>query len=196
MTPSNKVAILSLAKFIEANAPSLKQVLAEWPDPKVQMDLPSVSVLTVGNPVLTPLMPTIYKVVESDDPTKRTVVYLVGHYDSKIQLDLWTEFEIQRDKIYEEVMAVFDKQFRDSEQPNGISLELLDYHNGFAHYDIVNYTYMDNEDASSRSEWRVKIDVQVNYPRFVEKTESIMAEIRLVKDEADTSYDINENYEV
>lgn len=199
-TPSNSVAVTTLAKFIEDNFTELEQVLNEWPDPKMDMKMPSVSVMTVGTPLYTHLMPTLYKVIPTDNPLKKSAVYLVGQIDAKIQLDLWTEYKATRDTLFDKLMDVLNKQFIDSGAPTGLSLTLIDYHNAIARYDQVGYTYMDSEETSRTSEWRVKVDIEVNYPKFAVKDEFIINEATIehdVGEETDPNTpDINETFEV
>jgi hypothetical protein len=199
-TPSNSVAATTLAKFIEDNFTELEQVLDEWPDPKVAMNLPSVSVITVGTPVYTHLMPTKYAVVDTDNPLQKSVVYLVGQFDAKIQLDLWTDYKATRDTLFDKLMDVLNKQFIDTGAPTGLSLTLIDYHNAIARYDQVGYTYMDSEESSRTEEWRVKVDIEVNYPKFQVKDESIIEEASILHDVGEESdpntADINETFEV
>lgn len=180
MTESNEVAIKTLAAFLKAEIPEL-EVITEWPDPKHQMKMPTLSIITKGTPRLQNGMPIIISKSDLDpvDPLRKKVAYCIGHYDHELQLDLWTDYKAKRSEFYERIMAAFDKQFIDAGSPTGISLALLDYNNCFARYDQTGYTYMDSAESSQREEWRVKIDVLANYPRVVEKTESIMAEITL-----------------
>lgn len=173
------VAVKTLAEYLKTAIPELKQVLTEWPDPKVQMSLPCVSIVTAGTPDYTHLMPTIQKKSDSDSPLQKQVVYLVGQYDSRLQVDVWCEYKSQRDEFLEKVMDAFNGQFLSGGQTTGLSLELIDYHNAIARYDQVGYTYLDSEDNSIRSEWRVKVDVLANYPRLSMKQEYIMDEIKI-----------------
>lgn len=199
-TPSNSVAVDTLAKFIKDNFPELAQVLNEWPDPKVNMDLPSVSVITAGTPVYTHLMPTLYTVASTANPLKKSAVYLVGQIDAKIQLDLWCEYKSTRDTLFDKLMDVLNKQFIDSGAPAGLSLTLIDYHNAIARYDQVGYTYMDSEETARTSEWRVKVDIEVNYPKFAVKEEFIINEAIIEHDVGEESdpntLEINETFEV
>jgi len=187
MTPSNNVAILTLAKFLSEKLPGMK-ILTEWPDPKEVLALPFLSIITRGTPVYFHNYKTIVKVVDIPESDNKTVVYKVGHYDSNIQIDLWADYKSTRAELYDLVMAAFDSQWLESEQSTGLSLELVDYHNTFARYDQSGYTYMDNEENSKISSWRVKIDVMVNYPRLLEKVESIMRQITL-KTRVDENFD-------
>lgn len=173
------VAVKTLAAYLKAAIPELN-IQEEWPDSKKELVMPTLSILTSGTPGLTHAMPIIHKIVPIDgDPIKKKVVYCVGTYESRLQLDLWTDYKAKRNELYEKLMAAFDKQFIDSGYPTGLSLELLNYHNSFARYDQTGYTYIDSEDSAKRNEWRVKIDVAVSHLRLVEKVESIMDEITL-----------------
>jgi hypothetical protein len=174
-----KEALKTLSLYISENMPELKQVLVNWPDPKVQMILPSVSIIAVGTPKITHTMPIIKKMSDSDSPLTKKTLYLVGHYDYTIQVDIWSEYEEERNSLLEKMIDTFNKQFFDGGESTGLSLQMESYYNAFATYQQIGYNYLDNDDNSIRSEWRVKVDVQVMHERFVERDEFIIEEITL-----------------
>jgi hypothetical protein len=191
MTPSNIVAVKTLAAYLKAEIPELN-ILEEWPDPKEEMALPTLSILSVGKQEHTHAFPLIHKKIAIEgEELKKKVVYSVADMDIKLQLDLWTDYKAKRDEFYDLIMAAFDKQFLVNGAPTGLSLELEDYHETFARYDQTGYTYLDSSDNGQRQEWRAKIDVLVNHPRLVEKDEFIMAEITL-KNEINETADLQD----
>lgn len=188
-----KEALKTLANYFQANMPELKQVITNWPDPKVQMSLPCVSIIPVGTPKITHTMPTLKTLSDSDSPLKRKSLYLVGHYDYVLQVDLWCEYEAERNDLFEKLLDVFNKQFSDGGPSSGLNLQMENYHNAFASYEQIGYTYLDSEDNSIRSEWRVKIDVAVMHERFSEREEFVIDEIT-IKSRVDEYVDtINDN---
>lgn len=192
MTPSNSVAVKTLAAYLKAEIPDLT-IIENWPDPKEEMALPALTVSIVGKPSLTHTYPKIHKKIDIEEETVlKKVVYIIGQYDLNIQLDIWTDYQAKRSELYEKIMAAFDKQFLTSGAPVGLSLELTDYHETIARYDQTGYAYMDSSDNGQRQEWRAKIDVVVTHPRLVEKNESIMAEITL-KNEVNETADMEDD---
>lgn len=187
-------ALQTLAEYLQEKLPDFK-VLEEFPDPKIEMVLPALSMVEVGTPVFTNLMP-IFKSRNADGLS----VYMVGQYDQRFQLDIWTDYKERRKELYERLHDVFLGQFIESEKSAGLSLTLKDYYNAIARYDIVGYTIVDAEQTSQTEEWRVKVDVLVNYPKMIAKAESIITQASIKHDIGEESntdnYDINETYEV
>jgi hypothetical protein len=185
MNPSNDVAIKSLANYLRTELPDV-QVLEDWPDPKEQLSMPTISIIASGNRGYTHCFPQFWKkTVNEENALLDDVVYRVGQYDFTLQLDLWCEYKVQRGELYERVHDALNKQFL-TDSPAGLSLELEDYHDLIARFDQAGYTYLDSEENSQRSEWRVKIDVLVNHSRLAVKTQSRMEEITLQNQISDT----------
>ena len=179
----------TLVEYLKEKLPDF-QIEGQFPDPKLQLNLPALSIVEAGNPVFTNLMPILKGRIEGES------VYMVGMYDSKLQLDIWTDYKEKRKELYERLHDVFLGQFIDSEQSAGLSLTLKDYYNAIARYDVVGYTIVDTEQTSQIEEWRVKVDVVVNYPKMIAKTESTITQASIkheIGEEADLdNYDINE----
>jgi hypothetical protein len=200
MTPDLLVAVRTLQEFIKANLPEVEdRVFDEWPNAKVELEVPCITIITTGTPTFTHSFPNIFKrSADPENPINDVVAYSVGYYDMNIQLDLWCEYKLQRAELFDKLMAVLNKQFIDTGAPTGLSLELIDYHEAIARYDQNGYTFMDGEDGSQRAEWRVKVDVTVNHFKLIEKSEPRMVEITL-KSEVKTDendYEVEENFEV
>lgn len=199
MTPDILVAVRTLQSFIQENMPELINVFDEWPDPKEALEVPCVSIITQGNPTYTHSYPTIFKrVSDPDNALNDIVVYSVGYYDINLQLDLWTEYKIQRAELFDKLINVLNKQFMDNGSPTGLSLVLADYHEAIARYDQNGYTFMDGGDGLQRAEWRVKVDITVNHFKLVEKSEPRMSQITLQNEisQTENDTDVEENFEV
>lgn len=185
--------IETLVEYLQLNLEEF-QIIGGFPDPKKQMNLPAISIVEAGSPVFTNLMPVLYNRDNNES------VYLVGQYDKRLQLDIWTDYRDIRTDLYEKLHNVFMGQFVNSEQSAGLSLVLKDYYNAVARYDIVGYTILDAEPNSQVSEWRVKVDVLVNYPRLLSKTESSITQATIkhaIGEESNTeNLDINETFVV
>lgn len=187
MNSSNDVAVKSLAKYLrtELNIP----VREEWPDPKEKLDLPCITLFGINKPIM-PTMPTIHSQTDNaENPDLLDLVYTIGQYDFTIQLDLWCEYKTQRGEWAEKIDAALNKEFIEGDQPTGLSLMLEDYAEVIARYDNVGYTYLDNEEAAHRSEWRVKFELLVNHSKVVLKTAPKMKEIILDQNVSEENFD-------
>jgi hypothetical protein len=181
---ANEAPILQLKKYIQENIPEINRVYEEWPNHNEELNMPCASVMTVGNPRYTNQMPVLWK------HEAGTSYYIVGFYDINLTIDLWAEYKETRGELMERVFDLFNKQFQELGMALGISLQLEDYHNVIARYELNGYNYGDNEEASQRDEWRARLNVLVDFPRIMAKVESRMEEIT-VDQEVDTDIVIN-----
>jgi len=176
--PANITIIRSLAAYLLANVTDLDQVIEEFPAPNVELDFPSVSIITAGKVEEINFPPT----VESSSDTAGSsidldVVYQLGQYNHPLQLDLWCQYKEERGAMLELVRNAINKQFIDDpDLPLGLSLTLTDYYSAIARYDWVGYTYVDGEEGSRLGEWRAKIDLLATYPRLTGITKSKIKE--------------------
>lgn len=178
---SDMAAVRGLQRYLKANVLTLEEVYDEWPNHGDEMKVPCCSIITAGTPQYTNLMPYIFKRIEDPDNDLNDLVSeVVGMYDSRIQVDLWTEYKIQRGEFHELILDAINKQYLEGDQPAGLSLTLDNYHDAIAHYDYVGYTYMDSDEGSSKTQWRVKIDIIVNYPRIAVKSIPRISEINVI----------------
>lgn len=193
MKPSNTVLLISLANYLktELDIP----VHAGWPDPKVELELPSISIIPAGNYNYTHQMPVQHKLITNPDSTT-TEVTEVGFHDGRIQLDIWAEYPAQRDDIFQKLNKALNKAFYDSEGPMGLSLELEDYHNAIARVDQVGYSNLDSGDNAQRAEWRTKVDCLVNFPELVEKTVSTIKELTVEMETISETQTVDETFEI
>lgn len=182
------LAIKKLAAYLKAEVTDLQEVYADWPDPKDQLKMPCASIISAGTRGFRHQQPEFFKkTVNEENPDLDDVVYTIGQYDYTIQLDLWAEYKPQRGSLYEKVHDALNKQFLSGDQPCGLSLAVEEYHGMIARFDQVGYTFMDSEESSQRSEWRVKIDVLVTHSKLAVKTQSRMQEIIVQHQVSDTT---------
>ncbi len=109
---------------------------------------------------------------EIDEDNTAEIKHVVGWYDLKLQIDIWCRTKPERYKIYE----LFFEAINPVIKPMGLSLQLSSYHNLYARYDMVGYSFGDNEQGSQRSEWRVKIEVLANCKAVRVDTEFMITE--------------------
>ena len=186
MTGSSDVALTALAAYLKAEIPELS-VSEKWPDPKKKLTMPALTLVAPGERGYNHVQPTIFKqIAVESNPELIDVVYTVGEFGYKIQLDLWCEYAEQRSVLIDKVHKALNKQFINGDAPCGLSLTLSAYYDLIARFDQVGYTYLDSEESSQRSEWRVKIDVNVNHSRLELKRESKMLDIQIHHQISDT----------
>ena len=185
-------AVKTLAKHIQENIPEIKKVYDFWPSSKDKMDLPSITLLANKRPV-TSYPPELLKTSDNpENPDLIDSVYLIGHFDYTIQLDLWCDTKSERQKMEKKVEDLFTQNFSENEGQLGIELTLHDNDDVIARYDNVGYDYFDDGESSSLSEYRVKFEILVSHPKVIKKTESRMSEIIL--EQHPTEYnDFNES---
>ena len=189
---ANITAIRTLTEFLLANVADVSDVLEEFPNPNQDLNYPSITVITSGTPELINWMPVVFsKVDNAVDPNLLDVVYVVGQYNIKLQVDLWTEYKSDRAVFFQKILDAMDKQFIEDEKPTGLSLVLKDYHGAIARYDQVGYNYMDNESESQRNEWRAIFDIVVSFPRLVLKTQPKIIEGQIINNVSSEEFDDN-----
>lgn len=191
--PANITVVETLSEYIKAEIADL-DITDEWPNHNDELNYPALSITTVGNGEYRSFgnKKLLSQVEDPENPTINTInIYSVGQYDITLQLDLWTGNKERRGEYLEKLMNVLDKQFIDSGKPSGLSLVLKEYHGIIARYDHTGYNYVDGGQSAQRGEWRVKIDILVNFVRAVVKIESKMVEAKLVS-EIGTTIDLDE----
>jgi hypothetical protein len=195
--PADMAAIRGLQKYLQDNVPELKKVYDEWPNPKQEMKLPCASVITAGTPTYMNYSNFIIhsKSQDPEIPQNDIIVEKIGQFDATIQLDIWCEYKIQRGRIFDLIDNALNKDYLEKGIPQGLSLTLADYHNIIARYDQVGYTYIDNEENSQKSQWRMKIDLVVNYSKVAVKSVPRIEEATInhqISDNSDVSEDNEE----
>jgi hypothetical protein len=164
-SPVERELVHRLALFLKANMPSLKEALEEWPDTNVQLNMPSISIMTKKT-TFTPFQPEVYNNPatpnEPVDQPRQTCDMLIGEYDQPMQLDLWTANKEDRSQLMDQFFKAFASLSPD--KPNGVSLQLPNYYNVWSRFDLDTYDYLDDEASVQRSERRATISVLSNCP--------------------------------
>lgn len=178
--PSEITIVRSLVNYFKTNIPEFTDVLEEFPNPNQDLNYPSLTIDTQGNPEHINQMPTILSKTDNvDDPDKLDVVWIIGQYNLNLQLDIWSEHKSGRGTLLKKVIDVINKGFIENDLPVGISLVLEDYHGGIARYDFVSYNYVDNEQGSQKNEWRAQVKMQVTFPELILKTQPKIIESQI-----------------
>lgn len=162
----------TLGSFLLTKMTSLSEVIYEFPDPNHELSMPSLSIINL-NPIFTPEMSPY--ILEKTDPEdhETSVKYVDGNWEIPLQLDLWCQYKIERDTLLTEFMDAVKDQF----PILGLTLAMSNYYGRDVRYDFVEplLTYgLDDDSASQRGEFRVKINLMASCESIKEKTEYAM----------------------
>jgi hypothetical protein len=151
-----EIAITALAAYIRTQVPTLVQVLEEFPTQNLALKWPSLTV-THDSPKFTNEMPYDIFSTEpvSEDAPAIGTTFVVGQWDYKVQLDIWSRSVPERDKMFKLVFAALNPLV----SPMGLSLPLADYFGLFSRFDVDSFDHVDAEQGSQRGEWRTRISL-------------------------------------
>lgn len=144
-------------------------VETEWPDSNEQLQMPSVT-LTAGKDKRTPIQPEEVSRTLPDDNNQVVQVVATAHYDLSIQLDLWCRTKAERRQFLNAILGAFNASENNSDAPSGLSLQLTNYFNVYARYEIDAHEFRDDEVAAERQERRATIMLLVNTRECVSRT--------------------------
>lgn len=151
----------SLRRYLQDNVSGIAKVYAQWPYPNQNLVYPCIS-LTAQDPNFVNYAPQDFK-TEDIGNQKLKVHYHTGQYNLNIQADIWVSNKSERSKLYNAFDEALNKGFLLYDRPRGLSLKLKEYYNEIARYEQNGYSYIENEDSSVKGEWRVKVNLIVNF---------------------------------
>lgn len=155
-----------LKAFLLANT-SLKKCFDGFPLPSQKIEYPSCSIM-ISSTNFMPSLPYVFSkgtlIATGADAGKTPIRRVVGTYDFKLQLDLWADTKQNRYALWEEFIKAFNK----TEVP-GISFQLTNYFNDYAHASLSDFQFLDSEPGSQRDEWRIKLVVIADCLAIVEE---------------------------
>lgn len=166
-----KAIIEALGAHLKANMPKLQLVSYDWPTPNVKLRYPSMTIMS-GDPEFSNMMPEQLSTGPVGSKSLSKVLYEVGLYDFKLQIDIWCGSKEERFRMYDE----FFRALNSSVEVMGLSLELKKYYGVFARYDLVGYSFSDDEEGSQRAEWRARLDVVANCKAILDKSQPIITQ--------------------
>lgn len=161
-------AVEALTNALKAHLATISglKVYSEFPTANQKLALPALTIFR-GAPDYDNLDPYFLSKTDPDVDNKIFVKYIVGQYDLRMQLDLWTGNKKERETLFE---SVFQKLNPDI-IPMGLSLKLTDYHDIWARYDLVGHEFMDDEASAQRQEWRVRLELLAHVKAVLVKEE-------------------------
>lgn len=168
-----QAVIKAISTYLKTAIPSLQAVTDDWPNASQNLKYPSITVLTGDFQFTQQENYVIWKnsVAELDGKVK--VRKVNGSYDFTLKAHLWADSKPKRQELYELVMNAMNPNFSIS----GLRLQLADYFNEWATFDVSKNVFLDNEESSQRSERRVIVDILVNVRSVVETTNYLIEEI-------------------
>lgn len=175
---ANDSALEGLSDFLRTNIPGLT-VLTEWPYANQKLTYPSITI-TTGNPARMPLEPEQIAITTPDVDNKVTATEVVAEYDDTWQIDLWARNKLERAQVVKQIIDAFNAAEVDTtgaNNPDGISLTLVNYFNVIARYEIQTHQSVDDEAAAQRQERREKFRVLVNFREVKQRTYYAMMNI-------------------
>ena len=139
-------------------------VIPEWPNYAVELEIPSISVITHRSQRLNDWMPyTVETLAIPDDPINVIELRSMGEWQTSIQLDIWAGYKEERVRLFEMIMGIFEE-----DDKNGLTLKVIeDQDQALAHYHISDYYHQDGPQSSQNATWRGTFDISCHFDRIV-----------------------------
>lgn len=182
----SKAIVHTLGKYLKTTMPSIMKVFDGWPESNLTVEHPSLTIMTIDPGYTHEMNPYEYKYEVIKD-AKYKFLYVVGEYNTSLQLDIWCRNKAERYRVIDE----FQKAFLGSWPDLSLLLPMENYHDIICRYDVEDYNFdSDGEVSSQTKEWRVKIDL-LAHCKAVHSRE----EFAILTTELDTE-NVNETVEI
>lgn len=177
----------ALGKYLLDEVSGLKDYYDQFPAPNRSIDMPSVSIL-FQTPEFTP--ESVPYLVNPVDPSqvqssKSRVKWVVGQYEGRVQLDLWTRNKEERDDLTDAIFNALNPNIT----PMGLTLELDEYFGVLCDYLYVGHGFEDSEITSQTDEWRTIFEILISCKAVRERREFIIEDSELQLETAPVSGD-------
>lgn len=159
-----EVILQTLGVYIN-NRIRFASVIYGWPSYSDPLSLPAMSLKAAGDVTFQP-SPSQPVKVQSPNSTTSKVLYHVGDYIFPLQVDIWTRTKSERHDVYAKLFTVFHGQ-TDIIQ-SCLHLDMPEYHAQTVTYHLQDHSYLNDEDAAIRGEWRLMFDVMADCPAIFE----------------------------
>jgi len=173
-----------LALHLKASVPSLKSVLEDFPEPNEKLVYPCVSITTQA-PEFRAVSPYVVRPVSPVKNNSADIMWVIGIYDFKLQLDIWARNKEERLDVFDLVFNAINPVI----EVMGLSLRLKDYYDIWCRYDLDKHSIVDDEGTSQRAEFRMKLDLLANCRAIRVNRAKVMSEIQLNQTLAPASAD-------
>lgn len=152
----------TLGLYLKATLPnSIKEFYDEFPPANMRLVLPSVSIIALPpefRPLAVPYLDNELKVPADHLPatqTPQTAHYVVGYYDTRLQVDLWAGSQEERDDLYDAVFNALNPNI----SPMSLTIKMTEYFNSLCNYLYVGHSLADSEERAQKDEWRATLEV-------------------------------------
>jgi hypothetical protein len=144
----------------------------EFPEPNEELVFPAITVSHMTDAGYTAIDP--YPLQDPPAPVNNQTVQLwvVGQWDYKIQVEIWSRNRPERDRLFAHFYQVFNKDI----VPMGLRLPMSDYYGMIAEFDMDGFKHMDAEQASQRREWRTLVNLLVHTKEILPQSEFVITQ--------------------
>lgn len=165
---ASRAVVKALMEHLKASMPELAAVYDDFPNHNQALKYPALTVFT-NEPKFENLMPYVHS---KKDPTgiSSEVVKVIGQYEFRLQLDLWSKTKFERHDLYESLFRALNPN---SLNP-GLSIKLTEYYDLWCRYTFISFSFLGSEPESQRNEFRAKINVIADVKAVTESVESLM----------------------
>ena len=169
-----EAAVKSLTNYLKSAMPTVKSFSQDWPSPSENLITPAITILT-GEPNFVQAHPyVISKGTKKDLKTKKYPIFnCIGNYDMILKVHLWADSKPQRNSLYADFLLAMNPETRSS----ALRLQLTDYFNEWATFDMEKITVLDSEEQAQRSERRIVVNVAVNVRAVVQRADYLIETI-------------------
>lgn len=168
-----QAVIKGISTYLKTAIPSLQAVTDDWPNASQNLKFPCITVLTGDFQFVQQENYVIWKSSTPEVDGKVKIRKVNGSYDFTLKAHLWADSKPKRQELYDIVMNAMNPNTTIS----GLRLQLTDYFNEWATFDVSKNVFLDNEESSQRAERRVIVDILVNVRSVVETTNYLIEEI-------------------
>jgi hypothetical protein len=172
----------ALGKYLKENVSGLLEFYDEFPSTNRAFKTPSVSVITTSFE-FAPCAHVYKESVGAITANKANVLWVVGDYEVKVQLDVWAGSKEERDDFFDAVFNALNPKI----SPMGLTLILNDYFGSLCDYLYVGHSFADSEERSQADEWRVTMTVLATCKALRDRKEFIITDPDTAQDIEDTS---------
>ena len=172
-----EAVIKALTAYLKIAIPTLQAVTDDWPNASQSLKFPAITVMT-GEPLF--VQAENYVIWKSPTPEgpgpnegKFKVRKVNGSYDMVLKAHLWADSKPKRHDLYENFMAAMNPDFTVA----GLRLQMANYFNEWATFDVSKNVFLDNEESAQRAERRVIVDILVNVRSVIETTNYLIEQI-------------------
>ncbi len=168
----------ALEAYFRKHMSELKDVIQDFPTPNIPLVFPSLAITnSADDGCYSSLSPYETEEPEPTELLSQTSVFVVGHWDFKMYLDFWCSSQPDRNKIFAKANELLNPDV----ETMGLRLQLPNYHDAWASFDVSGIRHEDKEVSAQTGEWRVTITLLVHAPHLREAKEFLIKTVELTQ---------------